>query len=326
MIYTTFRPLLAASLARPSDTDAMVQAKIQKIKWPVYVTNKLDGIRCSTIDKVPDPGKNSVPVCRSLEMVPNDYVRGVVAELMPGFDGELLSYSERDLLNQIERPQSFHEVQSAIMSYGGKPRFKYHIFGCCCTDQKMPYAKMVERLAAMELPDWCVKVLPTRCNNADELLTMMSLAIQEGHEGICFRSMSAPNWKNTSADGRSTFIEQWLIKWKLFATSEAIITGFEEEMQNNNPAIVDARGLMERASHQTNMVGKGRLGVFIVTSLDGTKTFKIGSGFTADMRQAFWEGREILLNRLVTFRHQPHGEKDCPRIPIFVGIRDRRDL
>ena len=43
--------------------------------------------------------------------------------------------------------------------------------------------------------------------------------------------------------GRSTFIEQGLIKLKRFEDGEAEIIGFKEKMLNQNEATIDARGV-----------------------------------------------------------------------------------
>jgi DNA ligase-1 len=71
------------------------------------------------------------------------------------------------------------------------------------------------------------------------------------------------------------------------------------------------------------MLGKQRLGG-LVTKWRG-KELRIGSGFGAEQRQNMWDARDILIGRLVTFKYQPHGMKDVPRLPIFVGLRSLVD-
>ena len=74
------------------------------------------------------------------------------------------------------------------------------------------------------------------------------------------------------------------------------------------------------------MVGKGRLGAFIVTTGPDQVEFKIGTGFTADQRQDYWNRRDELLEKTVTFKHQVFGANEAPRIPVFVGIRSALDM
>jgi DNA ligase-1 len=322
-----FHPLLAAAIIGPSDPEELLQERLRKLTYPVGATPKFDGIRCTTID---EPGGKfpSLPIARSMKRIPNDHIRETIAQLDPGFDGEIMTYDAGDLLDATQRTRGFNEVQSDVMSFGGTPLFKYHVFDCAVLSNQHSYQNRTDMLACAELPSWCVKVLPTICNSPEELQDFMAQCIADGHEGCCFRTMNSPAWKRSSKDGRSTLREQWLVKWKLFHTSEAVIIGFEEEMHNANAPVIGLKGLQERSSHRANMVGKGRLGALIVSVPgDGeVTTFKIGTGFTAQQRQDLWDRRTTLIDQVVTFKSQSHGVHERPRIPIFVGIRSRVDI
>jgi DNA ligase-1 len=52
----------------------------------------------------------------------------------------------------------------------------------------------------------------------------------------------------------------------------------------------------------------------------------VGTGFTADQRADFWSRREQLRGQLVKYKHFPHGVKDAPRHPVFLGFRDPEDM
>lgn len=323
-----FRPMLAASLVTPRDTEETLLNNLKALHFPVLATPKLDGIRCITTPgaTVGRPELLSHPVCRSLKSVPNNYVRDLIATLPPGLDGEILTYSERDLFDGKNQPRNFHEIQSDVMSVQGRPTFKFHVFDADIYNHLNYHERANVHLALRhDLPDFCIKVLPTTCRTIEDLQAFMSLSIQQGHEGICFRSSMHCPYKY----GRSTLRQEWLVKWKLFETSEAIIVGFEEEMHNENLGYKGLLGQLERSSHQENMTPKGRLGSFIV-KLNGIssegETFRIGTGFTADMRIEFWQKRDELLGKTVTFKHQAYGAKNAPRIPVFVGIRSEIDV
>jgi DNA ligase-1 len=209
------------------------------------------------------------------------------------------------------------------MSHAGQPLFKYWVFDHSIY---LPwvYKDRLQELTSSNLPDFVVKVPHVWCMNVVELCAYESQCVADGYEGICFRTPSSP-YKH----GRSTFREQWLVKMKRFVTEEAVIIGLEEEMANNNPASLSETGYAERSSHKANMVGKGRMGAMVVKNDQGT--FKIGTGFDQGQRIRFWDGRDLpaphgVLGRTVTFKHQPHGSKDLPRIPVFVGFRDARDM
>jgi DNA ligase-1 len=317
----TFKPMLAAAIIRPSDSDGQLDENLKSIQFPVIASPKLDGIRCVTMPWVPEkPNMLSVPVCRSLKQVPNDHIRHRASMLPPGLDGEVMTYDHQDLFIQPDemRPRNFHAIQSDVMTMTGVPNFRFHVFDY----HDGITVRYHERLAALNkivLPDWVVIVPQVRCRNIEDLQSFMAKSLANGHEGICFRKFDSP-YKY----GRSTLKQQWLIKWKLFHTSEATIIGIEEEMHNNNPPTIGLLGHQERSSHQENLSGKDRLGALVVKMRD--IEFKIGTGFTAQQRLNLWQMQGALIGKLVTFKHQLHGAKEAPRIPVFVGIRDIRDL
>ncbi len=318
--------MLAAALVGPRDSDEQVSKNLANIIYPVLATPKLDGIRCVTIPGERKPGDKCKPVCRSLLDVPNEHIRDLIATFPVGLDGEIMTYSERDLFDGagVAPPRRFNDILSDVMNRVGRPNFKFHVFDSNVYEHSeisLNYADRVKMLMSLELPHYVEKVLPTRCNNSDELQAFMSLSLQQGHEGICFRSMLSCPYKF----GRSTLRQQWLIKWKLFATSEAKIIGFEQEYENLNKPKEDLLGHQVRSSHQDNMFPKGTLGSFICETEDGVQ-FNVGTGFTASMRLDYWNRREELLGKLVTYKHQGHGAKTAPRIPVFVGIRPLIDL
>lgn len=326
MRYTTFRPLLAAALVRPSDSDSQLERNLQLLRYPVYATPKIDGIRLFTDDKVPiKSGALSLPTCRSLKPLPNLHTSNIIADLSSGFDGEAVTYERQDLFSDGKlHMRPFHQVQSDLMSVQGDPTFRYHVFGCHVMRRELRYLDMIDCLERWEAPDFVIKVLPTRCDNPDELTEFFAKCIADGHEGVCLRTGNSPMWKCTSADGRSSLKEQWLVKWKLFHEQEAEIIGVEEEMRNNNPQSLDARGLQVRSSHQDNMVGKGRLGA-LICRIHGVE-FKIGTGFSAQQRENLWLAQAALPGQFATFKSQSFGAHEAPRIPVFKAIRDPRDI
>jgi DNA ligase-1 len=123
-----------------------------------------------------------------------------------------------------------------------------------------------------------------------------------------------------------------LLKLKRFMDSEAVVVGFEEQMENTNEKTVDELGHSKRSKHQAGMVGKDTLGKFLVQEVGNTPwnglEFAIGTGdgLTADLRQHIWDNREEYLGKIITHKYQPHGTKDLPRIPVWKGFRDPGDI
>src|ERR1022692_2590306 len=96
-------------------------------------------------------------------------------------------------------------------------------------------------------------------------------------------------------------------------------------MLNDNAPTESALGYQVRSSHSENMIGKNRLGALIVRTSAGIE-FKIGTGFDATQREFMWLAQASLIGKIVTFKHQAHGQKEAPRIPVFVGIRSPIDI
>lgn len=333
-----WKPLLAASPWRIKDnlTGEQKLAVLKTLRYPVLATPKVDGIRCTTTDQVPSPGLWSVPVCRSLKQLPNYYVRTKLAYLMPGLDGELLTYPNLTLFEAPEpitvstKPNPFNTVQSDLMSEQGMPVFRFLVFDYDCMQDKTAYGFRCEQLEKTILPDFCIKLIPKVCNTAEELMDYQDWCLENNYEGCCFRTPDSPAYKKSSKDGRSSLREQWLVKMKNFDRGEAEIIGAYEEMHNNNPQTLGLKGNAERSSHKANMHGKGTLGGFIVRDLVSKVEFNVGGGFNAVQRYNFWQAwlylPVTLKGRIVQYMYQPHGMKDKPRIGIFCGFRDKRDM
>lgn len=311
-----FKPILAASKPK----DYTVEQFYARLVFPVIATPKLDGIRCVTRDVPRPPGFMCEPFTRSLKPIPNIHVAAQLAQYCPpGLDGELMTY-DSDLLDPKERVRNFNDISSDIMAHKGVPNFKYHVFDSEIENGKT-YMWRLRNLQEIfgSLPKFCVYVPERLIESLSQLLEYEAEQIALGYEGICFRD---PNSKYKY--GRSTLREGHLIKMKRFVTEEAVVIGMEEEMANNNPSVLGTTGYAERSSHSANLVGKGRMGALICKNDQGE--FKVGTGFNATQRQNMWDTKDSVIGRTITFKHQPHGSKDLPRIPVFVGFRALADL
>lgn len=294
------KPMLAETL------EIQDESQLDALKYPVLGTPKLDGIRALMSDRV---------VSRKFIDIPNAYVQAKMKELPANLDGELMLKG------------AFNAVQSGIMSEDGEPDFEFWVFDYVKDSLKKPYSERMKDLEKLELPDFCVKLLPIFLNNKQELIAYEQECFDKGFEGIMLRTPSSP-YKT----GRSTLREAYLLKVKRFADSEAVVIGFEEQMENQNEATKDELGHTKRSSHKANMVGKGTLGKFLVIEVGSTpwagRNFAIGTGegLTNELRQTIWDNREEYLSKIVTYKYQVHGIKDLPRLPIWKGFRDPRDM
>lgn len=281
-------PLLAY---KPKDTS--IEAFLQTLRYPVLATPKIDGIRCII--------QNRFALSRTLKPIPNLFIRQSLESMCPDWlDGELISGS------------TFQSCTRGIMTHQGEPDFTFFVFDLI---SRLPYNLRVQQLKELDLPTFCTKLMPRECNDASDVLKAEQEFLEQKAEGVMLRTPESPY-----KEGRSTLNEQYLVAVKRFVDDEATVIGFEEQLENQNTQEKDELGYSHRTSHQENLVPKGKLGALIVThSVFGE--FRIGTGFTDELRQTIWDNKQFYLNLQLKFKYQSHGVKDKPRIPVFLGFR-----
>ena len=277
---------------------------LDKIKYPVYVTPKLDGIRC-LIDQ-------GVALSRTLKPIPNKQIQAWAshhASDLQGMDGELI----------VGEPTSstvYRDTNSFVMSHDKVGEFSFYQFDYW-DEPEMPYSYRIE---SADLVDRVVFLESSLIESKSELLSYEEKMLELGYEGVIIR-----NPEGKYKYGRCTLKENNAFKLKRFEDAEAIIVGFEEEMHNGNEAETNELGRTKRSTAKAGLTGKGTLGSFICRTSDNID-FNIGSGFDQQDRVNFWENKESLMGKLVKYKHFPIGVKDKPRHPIFLGFRDTIDL
>jgi len=295
-----FRPMLAS----PAD--------MSKLRFPLWLSPKLDGIRALVI--------NGVVMSRSLKPIPNQYVQELFGHL-EGYDGELIVGSPTD-------KDCFRNTTSGVMSREGRPDVNYHVFDrhdlTACTWETR-YQSLQQTETVFQVPHYLVYA-----HGAIESLEIEHLDM--GYEGVMLRDPNGP-YKN----GRSTAKEGWLLKVKRFEDSEALVLGMEEKMHNGNEATVGELGQTKRTSHQENLVPLNTMGALIVRDLKTGVEFNIGTGFTDEERAWWWDKRIDLVRDMslkyflepeliVKYKYFDQGSKTKPRFPSYQGIRHKEDM
>lgn len=293
------RPMLAAPCS---------SADLEKLRYPLLASPKLDGIRLLCH---PELG----PVTRSFKPLRNRYLRELLSHpTYKGLDGEIMMFDWK-----TRKPLNFNRIQSAVMTETGQPHIQYWVFDLFLypddpyrdrltqilynwNDQQDPYdiIRPVEHLAV---------------HSAEEVLQLASQWIEQGFEGLILRDPESPYKSN-----RSTLREQGMIKYKEFADAEGTIVGYEELYHNQNVQERDAFGLAERSSKKIGMVAAGTLGALVLDTQWGT--LHVGTGFDASLRDEIWGNREKYMGATVTFKYQRHGMQDLPRFPVFLRFRE----
>jgi DNA ligase 1 len=296
-----FRPLLAYTVKQ-----------IEHLSYPVACTPKIDGMR-TLLDSARGP------VTRNLKPITNEYARLKLAEAFEAFgglnlDGEITASDPADR-------NAFLKTSSAIRRVKGEPEFVLSVFDCYSWP-RLPFTERYARLreAFDRVSHPCVRLLEqVEVNSADELAMFETECLERGYEGVMVRSPDG-----IYKFGRSTERDGILGKIKRWEDFEAEIIGFEEQEANNNEAFYDERGYTKRTSHKENKVGKGTLGVLLGRRLDTGESIRVahGVGLTHQLRQHIWDNQATFLGQAIAVKHQAHGQKDAPRIPVFKGFRD----
>ncbi len=291
---STFKPLLAC------------EVPLEQVRLPVYVSTKLDGIRCVIID--------GVAYSRSLKPIRNKYIQSIIGnDKYNGFDGELV-------VGNIYDKDVFQKTTSGVMSEQGEPNFVFYVFDDF-THPNLPYSERVDimRYKVDTLTDH-IKFLGQKLVDSKERIKYLLETEQVvGGEGLILR-----NPDGGYKFGRSTPKQQLSIKLKFFEQDEFVVIGFTERMHNANQAKINELGLQERSSHKDNLIPMNTLGSLILKY--GDDSFQMGTGFTDEQRQEIWDNRDNYLGKLASVRYMSVGLKERPRIPSFIGWRDKDDM
>jgi DNA ligase-1 len=264
---------------------------LDKLKFPVIASPKLDGIRCLIV--------NGKAVSRTFKPIPNHYVQSELYNLPEGLDGEI-----------ILPGKTFNEIQSAVMSFEGTPDFQYVVFD--------RYSELSYRDRLKLLPFKARRVIIHSnyyIESFVQLLDYETKCIQDRYEGICFRTPNSPY-----KCGRSTLREQYLVKLKRFQDDEAIVLNLTELMFNNNESEQDNFGLRTRSSQIANLLPSGKLGALQVQNSQ-RQVFEVGTGFTELERIKIWCNPKDYIGKTITYKFLKYGMKDLPRHPVFKGFR-----
>lgn len=297
----TFKPMLAATIK-----------DVNTLTFPLLASVKLDGIRAMVID--------GAVVSRTLKPIPNKHVQALFGKSeYNGFDGELVVGSPTD-------PEVFKSTTSGVMSVEGEPDVTFYVFdhfdmpgGYEARIQKALSRFSAKQGAALLEANQVQFLEDVTVTSLDELIAIEHSYVNHGYEGVMLRNPDAPY-----KCGRSTLREGALMKLKQFEDFEAVITGFEEQLQNTNEATTDALGHTKRSTHQANKLGKGTLGSLKVVGVGGKwdgVEFHVGAGFNDAVRAVIWTDQAGFLGLVVKLKYFDTGSDAKPRFPTFQGFR-----
>lgn len=294
-----FKPLLAFTV---EDTSTL--------KYPLYASVKLDGIRAVVLD--------GVVYSRSMKPIRSKAVQSLFGrQVFNGLDGELL-------YGPWNADDVFNKTTQACMSFNLKKGFEpenlsFAVFDYVLTDK--PYNERLKHVSEIvRAAGGNVRLVEhVLVKDQEDLLRFEAGALEMGFEGVMVRSVDG-EYKQ----GRSTLKEGIVGKLKRFSDAEAVVVGFEEKMTNTNEKRTNELGYTERSSSKEGLVGANTLGA-LVCECNGVR-FTMGSGFDDATRKEVWNNKEKYIGKLAKFKYFAVGMKDSFRFPIFLGWRDEDDL
>lgn len=290
-------------------------ANLEKLRFPVYGSPKLDGIRATVTAEGPRT--------RSLKAIPNQHINSHDWGHLWGLDGEFIVGDPCD-------PKVYSKTESGVMTRAGEPDFAFYVFDYApvlvgdndSTPFRIRNATVANSKQMLEKRYPFIRIVEqVLLENVEQLQAYENQQLELGYEGIMLRDPEGP-YKL----GRSTVNQQYLLKLKRFKDDEAEIIGFQEKMHNANEATTNALGYTERSSHKANKVPLDTLGALVVRDITSGVEFNIGTGFDDATRAEIWGSRDTLVGRIVKYKHFPIGVKDKPRFPVFQGFRSRDDM
>jgi len=315
-----WKPMLAAK-PDPAELDAAIVA----LKYPVLASPKLDGIRATV--------QGGCLLSRSLKPIPNLALQKLWGKKeLEGLDGEIIVGSP---FGEAVFDRTRRVVMARAASAEGAV---YHVFDRQGAEPfQQRFISIMQQLSAKTRVELVPHIPVT---NQKALLAYEQKCLQKGYEGICVRDPSG-----AYKQGRSTLHEGGLVAVKRFVDAEAVVLSVYEQQENTNEKTMDALGHSKRSARKAGKVGKDTLGGFTVVMLPRcrchgiilpnspalkpcTHSFNIGTGvgLTDAVRKELWAKRKSLPGKIVKFRYQKIGTMEAPRLPIWLGFRDKADM
>lgn len=287
-----FKPMLSADASNYDLT---------KLRWPLLISPKLDGLRCIVWE--------GVAYSRNAKPFRNHFVQEW-ASGKHNLDGELVVGSPTD-------PNCL-DISKAVTAFNGQPDFRLYLFdapdglGCARFDVRLPHIQ-----DEMEGEERIAIVPHFLCESVDEFLTHEQHFVEVGYEGVMLRLPSGP-YKY----GRSTMNEQYLMKYKRFIDGEAVVVGLEEGSTNTNTMERDELGRAKRSFVKSGLVGNGMVGTLICEDPKWGRIRVAPGKMTHEQRKFLWLNPRQVLGKTIHWRSFGHGTKEAPRFARYYGVRE----
>ena len=254
----------------------------KKVTGKKLLEPKLDGVRCITV--VDYQQKTVTQYTRNGKVLENfkhitDALEGYMEEIGRSYvlDGEVVSNSFQDLMKQVHRKDNVHAEDAKLCLFDIVPLVEFKA-GESVQGQRRR-SNMLKTFEKIFSDTGCIEIIPQTEVDLDTMVGQVEYKdynkkmVEEGYEGIMIKDVDSPyECKRSTA---------WL-KMKPFIEVSLEVKDIEEGTGRN----------------------EGRLGAFICEGVDDGKNIKVnvGSGFSDDNRDEFWNGRDTIPGQIVEVR------------------------
>lgn len=289
--------------------------KLHQVKFPVYASYKLDGVRCVNFD--------GVAYSNSLKLIPNKHVQEWAKKytvLLDHLDGELC-------VGSVTEPGLLRRTTSVVMSHDKDTPFTFYVFDEVGDGIAQKRIKDLEGCASWHGTEFIEAniffVEQVLINNLIELLAYEKKALDAGYEGIMLKS---PTGKYKF--GRASVKSAELLKRKPFVDREFQIVGWEPMYHNANEATINELGRTARSTAKAGLeIIPDLVGSLICQVSDTDKrTFNVGTGFDNKTREDLYNMRDELTKYKAKIKYFEQGKiGGIPELPVFLDLRYPED-
>ena len=279
----------------------------KKVTGVKLLEPKLDGVRCITI--VNYEAKSVVQYTRNGKVLENfSHIADALLTNIEGFgrsfvlDGEVVSKSFQDLMKQVHRKDDVQANDARLMLFDIVPLSEFQK-GKSVMGQRRRSALLKTFKSVFDKCGHIDVIEQTEVDLASyvgelQFKQFNKDAIDAGFEGIMIKDPDAVYECKRSVS--------WL-KQKPFIEVSLTVTGYEEGTGRN----------------------EGKLGALICEGEDDGKSIvvNVGSGFSDDQRNDYWEGKESMVGQIVEVRadaatrNQDSEDVYSLRFPRFLRFR-----
>lgn len=302
----SFSPILA-----PNES-----VDLSTVKYPLFASNKLDGIRC-IFYKGEILSRSLKPIVSPTLNLEFENLRKFSLENNLILDGEIYSYA-----------LTFQEITSLVMTKNQAlnipKHLKFFCFDCIkdeafCEPFRLRY-KRLELLAQDCKDDRYAIVHQYLIHTKEEVKYQFDKALQSKVEGLILRSLDG-HYKF----GRGTIKEGIIYKVKPFVTFDAQITGVVQstEVREGAEKKINELGRSVTSKKKDDRVLIEKASAFWI-EYEG-KPLKVTLAMTDEEKEEVWRTRDQQIGKWIEFKGMLIGAKDLPRHPVMLRYRKDKD-